>query len=375
MDRRTFVVVAAIVGTFLLVQVGALALVEPFKSAGFQATENPSDPTNSFVYIGGILVATAVMLAAFRYGVDGLIRGLVVFAAGYITFFVFSVLVPPVVSVWGFNLPAGVLSLLVVVGLYVYPEWYVIDVAGVVMGMGAAGLFGISFGVLPAVLLLTVLAVYDAISVYGTEHMLTLASGVMDLKLPVVLVFPLTLSYSFLDSDPPASVDSGDEEEGAATAPDGGEASGARRTSSEQSSDGGEASDDRRDGDDDADPGKDAGAEHTEHADVPESAFERDAFFIGLGDAVMPAVLVASAGFFAPGGVDALVSGLALTLPALTAMVGTVLGLLVLMYQVAKGQAHAGLPLLNGGAIAGYLGGSLVAGVPVVTALGLAPYI
>ena len=377
MDRRTFVVVAAIVGTFLLVQVGALALVEPFKSAGFQATENPSDPTNSLVYIGGILVATAVMLAAFRYGVDGLIRGLVVFAAGYITFFVFSVLVPPVVSVWGFNVPAGALSLLVVVGLYVYPEWYVIDVAGVVMGMGAAGLFGISFGVLPALLLLTVLAVYDAISVYGTEHMLTLASGVMDLKLPVVLVFPLTLSYSFLDSDPPASVDSGDEEEGATTAPDGGEASGARRASSERSSDGGEHGVGTRDGSGNGEADATADADATTDADdgPPESAFERDAFFIGLGDAVMPAVLVASAGFFAPGGVDALVSGLALTLPALTAMVGTVLGLLVLMYQVAKGQAHAGLPLLNGGAIAGYLGGSLVAGVPVVTALGLAPYI
>jgi len=52
-------------------------------------------------------------------------------------------------------------------------------------------------------------------------------------------------------------------------------------------------------------------------------------------------------------------------------MVGTVLGLLALMYQVAKGQAHAGLPLLNGGAIAGYLGGSLVVGVPLLTALGL----
>jgi presenilin-like A22 family membrane protease len=177
----------------------------------------------------------------------------------------------------------------------------------------------------------------------------------MDLKLPVVLVFPLTLSYSFLDSDPPASVDSGDEEEGATTAPDGGEH-------------GPEA----QPGNEDGDGGAGAAADADE---APESAFERDAFFIGLGDAVMPAVLVASAGFFAPGGVDALVSGLALTLPALTAMVGTVLGLLVLMYQVAKGQAHAGLPLLNGGAIAGYLGGSLVAGVPVVTALGLAPYI
>jgi len=216
MDRRTFVVVAAIVATFLLVQVGALALVEPFKSAGFQATEDPSDPTNSVVYILGILVATAVMLAAFRYGVDGLIRGLVVLAAGYITFFVFTVLVPPVVSVYGFNVAAGVLSLLVVAGLYAHPEWYVIDAAGVVMGMGAAGLFGISFGVLPALVLLSVLAVYDAISVYGTEHMLTLASGVMEMKLPIVLVVPLSLSYSYLDAGVPDAVD---DEANAADAP------------------------------------------------------------------------------------------------------------------------------------------------------------
>jgi len=64
----------------------------------------------------------------------------------------------------------------------------------------AAALFGISFGLLPALLLLSVLAIYDAISVYGTEHMLDLADGVMDLKIPVVLVIPMTLSYSYLEA-------------------------------------------------------------------------------------------------------------------------------------------------------------------------------
>ncbi|MFC7226451.1 presenilin family intramembrane aspartyl protease [Salinirubellus salinus] len=343
MDRRALLAVVAIVAIFATVQLGALALVAPFDSAGLQATEDPSDPTNSFVYVGAILVATAVMLAAFRFGVDGLIRLLVTVSATYLAFYVFSVLVPPLVTLAGVNVLAVVPSLALAAGLLFYPEWYVIDGAGIVMGIGAAALFGISFGVLPAVILLTVLAVYDAISVYGTEHMLTLASGVMDLKLPVVLVVPLTLSYSFLESD-------GDAEgrQGADTAAaDGGEAA----TATESDPDGG-----------------------PEPAEAPDP-LDRDAFFIGLGDAVMPAVLVASAGFFAPGGVDYLVSGLALTLPALTAMVGTLLGLVVLMYQVAKGQAHAGLPLLNGGAIGGYLLGSLAAGVSLVQALGLGPYL
>jgi presenilin-like A22 family membrane protease len=336
MDRRALLAVVAIVAIFATVQLGALALVAPFDTAGLQATEDPSDPTNSFVYVGAILVATAVMLAAFKFGVDGLIRLLVTVSATYLAFYVFSVLVPPVVTLSGVNVLAVVPSLALAAGLLFYPEWYVIDGAGVVMGIGAAALFGISFGVLPAIILLTVLAVYDAISVYGTEHMLTLASGVMDLKLPVVLVVPLTLSYSFLDGESPESVES---EDGAAAAD---------------------------------------GGEHAESGPEPAEApdpLERDAFFIGLGDAVMPAVLVASAGFFAPGGVDYLVSGLALTLPALTAMVGTLLGLVVLMYQVAKGQAHAGLPLLNGGAIGGYLLGSLAAGVSLVQALGLGPYL
>jgi presenilin-like A22 family membrane protease len=56
-------------------------------------------------------------------------------------------------------------------------------------------------------------------------------------------------------------------------------------------------------------------------------------------------------------------------------MVGTLAGLLVLLWMVMKGRAHAGLPLLNGGAIAGYLAGTLVAGVAVLEALGVATYL
>ena len=103
----------------------------------------------------------------------------------------------------------------------------------------------------------------------------------------------------------------------------------------------------------------------------PDDEPDRDAFFIGLGDAVMPTVMVASAAFFSPA--QSLGTGLlaVLNLPALLAMVGTFVGLLVLLRMVFAGRAHAGLPLLNGGAITGYLLGSVAAGVPILTALGL----
>ncbi|KTG09886.1 hypothetical protein AUR64_09680 [Haloprofundus marisrubri] len=361
MDPRMFrgTLLAALI--FLLVQLGALALVPTFDAAGYQAVEDPSDPTNSLVYIGAILVATAAMLAAFRFNAAWTVRAVVLFSSGLLSWYVFSAIVPPVLVV---QTGAGYVELLslalaagVSLALYLYPEWYVVDTAGVVMGAGAAGLFGISFGVLPAIVLLSVLAVYDAISVYGTEHMLSLAEGVMDLRVPVVLVIPLSLSYSLLDDDFSGASDVHEDDE------DSPETETESKNGEEQTAvaDGdGVAESAEQDDIDDTDDTDDAG---------------RDAFFIGLGDAVMPTVLVASAAFFSPAAAFGFGAIPALNLPALLAMVGTFLGLGVLMWAVAKGRAHAGLPLLNGGAIGGYLVGSVLAGVSLVQALGLAPYL
>ncbi|MDX1747066.1 MAG: presenilin family intramembrane aspartyl protease PSH, partial [Halobacteriales archaeon] len=200
--RRMVLAGAATVGIFLLIQLAALALVEPFVSAGFQAVEDPSDPTNTLAYFLAILVATGVILLILRLDIGWLLRAIVAVMSGMLSLYVLVVLVPRVVEIGGFNALAWGLAAAIAVALYVYPEWYVIDSAGVRMGAGGAGLFGISFGPLPAVLLLSVLAVYDAISVYRTEHMLTLAAGVTDLKLPLVLVIPVTWGYSFIADTP-----------------------------------------------------------------------------------------------------------------------------------------------------------------------------
>ena len=335
MVPREYLAVAFAVVIFLLVQLGALALVPGFFESGYQAVENPDNPAISFLYLGVILVATALMLVAFKYDLDRVVRWFILFASGMLAWYVFSVLVPPVFAL----IPAVV----VVLGLLYHPEWYVIDVTGVVMGAGAAALFGISFGLLPCILLLSALAVYDAISVYGTEHMLSLAEGVMDLRIPVILVVPLSLSYSLLDDD-----FAGPEDGGPEPIADGSN----DRPSSE-----------RETADSSLPPGEDG-------EDEPP---QRDAFFIGLGDAVMPAIMVASAAFFSPAPTYD-VPLIAVNLPAIGAMVGTLLGLLVLLRWVMRGRAHAGLPLLNGGAIGGYLLASLAAGVTLAEALGVAGF-
>ncbi len=319
---------------FLLIQLGALLLVPDFSDAGLQATPDPSDPTNTAVYVGAILVMTALMLAAFKFGGEQVVRAVILLTSGLLSWYVFAVLLPT-----PFDLVAAASVPLL---LWQYPEWYVIDATGAVIGAAAAGVFGISFGLLPAILLLTVLAVYDAISVYGTEHMLDLASGVLELNIPVVLVIPLTWDYSVFDEVPTEATDSLDSE----------------------TESGGESPEPAADG---------AGESEADESD--DSDGSRDVFFIGLGDAVMPTVLVASAAFFSPApslGVPGLPG---LNLPALFGMVGTFAGLAVLLKMVLAGRAHAGLPLLNGGTIAGYLLGSLVSGISLVTALGLGPYL
>lgn len=337
---------------FLVVQVGALALVPDFSAAGLQATPDPSDPTNALVYVGAILVMTALMLAAFRFGVDALVKAVILLTSGMLSWYVFAVVLPE---------PAALVAAgLVPVVLWWYPEWYVLDATGAVIGAAAAGVFGISFGLLPAILLLVVLAVYDAVSVYKTEHMLDLASGVMDLNIPVVLVFPLTLDYSVLDDDRTA------DDHGDGGAADGSDDDGATD----------EPADDRTgDGPGEAVAAADGAGDPDPTAAATDGDGTREVFFVGLGDAVMPTVLVASAAFFSPApslGVPFLPG---LNLPALLGMGGTFAGLAVLLRWVLAGRAHAGLPLLNGGTLAGYLVGSLLSGVSLVTALGLGPYL
>ena len=327
MFPREYRGVAGAVVLFLLIQLGSLALVQTFFEQGYQAVDNPDDPTNSFLYIGAILLATLGFLAAFKYDLDWIVRLVIVATSGMLSWYVFSALFPMVVAV--------VLGSIVAIALWVYPEWYVVDTAGVLMGAGAAGLFGITFGILPALVLLSVLAVYDAISVYKTEHMLDLADGVMDLRIPAILVIPLSLSYSLLDEE------TGMRDSDAST-------------------------ENERDQPSESD---DPAAAETDDTDD-----SRDVFFIGLGDAVIPGVLIASAAFFSPAPQFA-VPLIELNLPALLALVGTLGGLFALIRMVMNGRAHAGLPLLNGGAIGGYLLGSLLAGISLLEAIGLTGYL
>src|SRR2546423_9698695 len=207
--RREYASIAAVAALLVGSQAVAIALSPLFQGSGYQAFPNPSDVTNTVVYVILILVFTAVILGLVRYRRQNLAK-YVIMASIFITLaFVLllplyyglyyatggtadGVLLGNVATVLAFAVAAGLVYLLVK-----FPEWYVVDAIGITTAAGVTAILGISFGTLPAILLLIALAFYDAWAVYRTKHMITLADELTSQRLPILLVIPKKAGYSF----------------------------------------------------------------------------------------------------------------------------------------------------------------------------------
>lgn len=346
-DRTELVGFAGLVALWLVTILGGMALADEVAATGAVLFEDPDEVGNVGIFGVYVLVATGVMLLGFRYA-----RLVHLRAVGAVVFGLFAgtfvAIATGVGSVAGGGALTGLpttpvpiaVGLLVAAVLFVYPEWYVIDLAGVALGAVIIPMLGLGFGPLPIVVLLVVWAAYDAYSVYVSGHMKELATGAGDLKLPILYVVPHSVSYSLVDDGLELGLDE----------------------------------DDRDDPDEPGAPADRSGGESVEDrsAEAPEASANAGpgVQLLGLGDAIIPGMLAVSAGAFLEA--PAVVPALNANLPALGAIAGGFLGmgaLLVLLHRVEG--AHAGLPPLNAGVLLGYLAGAVAAGVPVTTALGL----
>ena len=282
--------IAIMLGIFIAMHLMALALVQ-FYPTDYRAFQDTSSPVNPLIYIIMLLTMTAFILIMLRYGLGKVIRAIFLGAAGISCVFVLYPLVYQMVPDLdiSFYLSIAISAVLVVLMIF-KAEWYIVNAVGFIVGVGAAIILGISLSVLPVMILLIVLAVYDAISVYKTKHMISLAEGVVPLRLPVIFIIPKNKGFKMSDLDNKPLT--GDSE-------------------------------------------------------------EREAMFMGVGDAVIPAILTISAAVFLPMSANGLEN--ANYLVALGVVTGSALGFFALMRFVLKGNPQAGLPLLNGGAIGGYL--------------------
>lgn len=266
------------------VQLLALAITPAISASGNRVFEDPASASNPFIYLLIILGFTALLLLAIRLKQGWVISGFILVSVAASIYYVLVAFLPPALAL----LP----TLAVLLLLRYYPEWYVIDAFGILVSAGIASLFGVSMTIIPAILLLLILAVYDAISVYKTRHMISLAEGVINIKAPLLFVVPKSRDYSFRQDQVSVSGNG-----------------------------------------------------------------KRGAYFLGLGDAIIPTILVISAYWSLPA------AGLyGLGFPALGAMLGTYVGFLLLM-SIARDRPQAGLPFLNSGAILGFLVGCAAAGI------------
>ena len=288
-------------------QLVALALALPFKSAGLATTSNPNSPASPLFIIIVIVVAPLAILWFVRRkgGIATLRAVLLVAIAASLNLTLYYTLelllpatrfIPPAEAGLFFDPAttlAGVIAVTILLALWIEPQWYVVDVAGFLAAGALIALLGISFGILPVFILLLALAVYDAIAVYRTKHMVSLADVVTEMRLPILLVMPSSAGYDYTQA-PSLNV----------------------------------------------------------QRERPVE--EREATFMGLGDVVIPGTLVVSAFIWLPS--HPLVLGIGANLwAAFAAIAGSLLGYGLLMRRALSGNPQAGLPFLNGGALGGYI--------------------
>jgi presenilin-like A22 family membrane protease len=288
-------------------QLVALALAVPFKSAGLVSTSNANNPAAPLYIIAAIVIAPLLILWFTRRkgGVATLRVVLLVAIAASLNLTLYYTLelilpathfIPPAEAGLLFDPAATIaaaIAVTILLALWIEPQWYVVDVAGFLAAGALIALLGISFSILPVFILLIALAIYDYIAVYRTKHMISLADVVTEMRLPILMVMPSSAGYDYTQA-----------------------------------------------------PSLQATRE--------QPVEEREATFMGLGDVVIPGALVASAFIWLPS--HPIMADLGANLwVALAAIVGSLVGYALLMRRARSGNPQAGLPFLDGGALAGYI--------------------
>ncbi|WP_081579887.1 presenilin family intramembrane aspartyl protease PSH [Methanomassiliicoccus luminyensis] len=288
---RKYLPMVAMAAFYIFVQAAAV-LLAPLFLPEYAAFPDPNNVVNPLIYVFLVLVVTGIILILIKFGRERIVQA-IFFVSVFIT--IMYVFLPLFLLVDHEGYIALIASLALAGGM-IYAlaksgEWYIINAVGLVLAIGVTAILGMSLGILPVIILLVIMAVYDAISVYKTKHMVALAEGVAPLRLPVLFVIPKDRGFK-MDSV-------------------------------------------------------------SERGLSPPEGGEREAFFMGLGDTVIPGILVVSASMFLPETPSLLFT--ANIWVAIGTIVGGLLGYLLLMRFVLRGRPQAGLPFLNTGAILGYL--------------------
>jgi presenilin-like A22 family membrane protease len=166
-----------------------------------------NSPEVSFLLFGYIIFVTAIMLLVIRVK-KSFVRGIEAFVVFISSWLTFSFLIPfEVQNLWinslssllsplGLDFIAGIVTLDLIFALAL-TSWKVLrptivsqNVAAIFSGSGVGALLGMSLGIVPCIIFMMILSVYDFVSVFITKHMVTMAKAVTERPMAFTIAAP-----------------------------------------------------------------------------------------------------------------------------------------------------------------------------------------
>lgn len=175
---------------FILTQVVGLLVAGSFIHQNIRATflnDDPADPINAVFLLAYILVITALLLLIIRFIKKqhlGLllkvVETLAIFGA---TWIVIETFIPDPVAL--------MLAILLVVFRWARGQNILIrNAASLLTACGAGALIGVSLDLIPILVFIGLLAVYDLIAVFQTKHMVVMAKALTNQNLAFTVAMP-----------------------------------------------------------------------------------------------------------------------------------------------------------------------------------------
>jgi presenilin-like A22 family membrane protease len=135
--------------------------------------ENPESLGNPLILFVYMMVSTVGILLLVKFWKPS-IRGLEAFVVFFSSWITFDFLFPVAIGYFSLGL---FLAILLTLWKFFRPTILSQNVAAVVSGAGVGAVLGASFGIVPSLLFLVILCIYDFVSVFITKHMVILAKA------------------------------------------------------------------------------------------------------------------------------------------------------------------------------------------------------
>ena len=183
MERRLMLQLGVV---FLIAQFIGITVAANLIENDVQATlitDNPDDIENALGLFVYIMAFTAMILIVIKYVKGWLVfKGIETLAVFATAIIVFSAFIPQ---------QAFLFAVLIVALRWVLPENILLrNISSIIAVAGAGALIGVSLGVVPVLIFVVLLSVYDLIAVFGTKHMVKMGKAITKKNLAFTIAFP-----------------------------------------------------------------------------------------------------------------------------------------------------------------------------------------